>query len=173
MEKVKVIIEWASDGTISAMMEKDMFAGMGDTVKAAVADMKEGVALYIKTAKEMGFPYKAYLDGAYEIELEYDAVSALKYAREYIKDTKLAELTGIPAAQLGRYANDKSKPRPAQRRKIIEALHKFAAPFYSIVLWWIAVTGSYCLTTTYLETAAPGSLRGFFVIIWKYFKNLQ
>lgn len=98
MEKVKVIIEWASDGTISAMMEKDMFAGMGDTVKAAVADMKEGVALYIKTAKEMGFPYKAYLDGAYEIELEYDAVSALKYAREYIKDTKLAELTGIPAA---------------------------------------------------------------------------
>ena len=58
----------------------------------------------------------------------------LKYAREYIKDTKLAELTGIPAAQLGRYANDKSKPRPAQRRKIIEALHKFAAPFYSIVL---------------------------------------
>ena len=114
MEKVKVIIEWASDGTISAMMEKDMFAGMGDTVKAAVADMKEGVALYIKTAKEMGFPYKAYLDGAYEIELEYDAVSALKYAREYIKD--------------------KSKPRPAQRRKIIEALHKFAAPFYSIVL---------------------------------------
>lgn len=134
MEKVKVIIEWASDGTISAMMEKDMFAGMGDTVKAAVADMKEGVALYIKTAKEMGFPYKAYLDGAYEIELEYDAVSALKYAREYIKDTKLAELTGIPAAQLGRYANDKSKPRPAQRRKIIEALHKFTAPFYSIVL---------------------------------------
>ena len=133
MEKVKVIIEWASDGTISAMMEKDMFAGMGDTVEAAVADMKEGVALYNKTAKEMGFPYKAYLDGAYEIELEYDAVSALKYAREYIKDTKLAELTGIPAAQLGRYANDKAKPRPAQRRKIVEALHRFAVAFSSIV----------------------------------------
>ena len=133
MEKVKVIIEWASDGTISAMMEKDMFAGMGDTVEAAVADMKESVALYIKTAKEMGFPYKAYLDGAYEIELEYDAVSALKYAREYIKDTKLAELTGIPAAQLGRYANDKAKPRPAQRRKIVEALHRFAVAFSSIV----------------------------------------
>ena len=100
---------------------KDMFAGMGDTVEAAVADMKEGVALYIKTAKEMGFPYKAYLDGAYEIELEY------------VKDTKLAELTGIPAAQLGRYANDKAKPRPAQRRKIVEALHRFAVAFSSIV----------------------------------------
>lgn len=134
MEKVKVIIEWASDGTISAMMEKDLFAGMGDTVEAAVADLKKGVAFYIETAKEMKFPYKDYLDGDFEVELEYDAVSMLKYAREYIKDTKLAELTGIPAAQLGRYANDKAQPRPAQQRKIIEALHKFATPFYAITL---------------------------------------
>lgn len=133
MEKVKVIIEWASDGTISAMMQEDLFAGMGDTVEAAVNDMKAGVALYVKTAKEMGFPYKPYLDGDFEVVPEYDAVSALQYAREYIKDTKLSELTGIPAAQLGRYANEKSKPRPAQRRRIMEALHRFAAPFYSIV----------------------------------------
>ena len=39
MEKVKVIIEWASDGTISAIMDKYMFAGKGYSVKAAVADM--------------------------------------------------------------------------------------------------------------------------------------
>lgn len=134
MEKIKVIIEWASDGTISAMMEKDLFAGMGETVEAAVNDLKTGVAFYIETAKEMGFPYKDYLDKDFDIELEYDAVSMLKYAREYIKDTKLAELTGIPAAQLGRYANDKAKPRPAQRRKIVEALHKFSIPFYAITL---------------------------------------
>lgn len=101
MEKVKVIIEWASDGTISAMMEKDMFAGMGDTVKAAVADIERGRCTLYQNGQREGFPYKAYLDGAYEIELEYDAVSALKYAREYIKDTKLAELTGIPARPVG------------------------------------------------------------------------
>lgn len=82
----------------------------------------------------MGFPYKDYLDGDFDVELVYDAVSMLKYAREYIKDTKLAELTGIPAAQLGRYANDKAKPRPAQQRRIIEALRKFAPPLYAIAL---------------------------------------
>mgnify|MGYP000225922784 CR=1 FL=1 len=133
MEKVKVIIEWASDGTISAMMEKDMFAGMGDTVEAAVADMKEGVALYIKTAKEMGFPYKAYLDGAYEIELEYDAVSALKYAREYIKDTKLAELTGIPAASWAVMRTIRPSPALPSAARLVEALHRFAVAFSSIV----------------------------------------
>lgn len=134
MKKVKVIIEWASDGGIAAMMQDEMFSGQGDTVADAVNDLKQGVIFYIKTAKEMGFPYKDYLDGEYDIELEYDAVSMLKYAREYMKDTKLAELTGIPAAQLGRYANDKAKPRPAQQRKIVEALHKFATPFYAITL---------------------------------------
>ena len=85
MEKVKVIIGWASDGTISAMMEKDLFAGMGDTVESAVNDLKQGVAFFIETAKERGFPYKPYLAEPFDIELEYDTVSMLKYARKYIK----------------------------------------------------------------------------------------
>ena len=132
MKRVKVIVEWASDGGIGVMMQDEMFAGMGETVEAAINDLKEGVAFFIETAKEKGFPYKDYLDGDFEVELEFDAVSMLKYARKYIKDTKLAELTGITAVQLGRYANDKAKPRSAQRRKIVEALHKFATPLYAI-----------------------------------------
>lgn len=134
MKKVKITIEWASDGGIWAVMTGEGFTGRGETVEAAVKELKEGVAFFIETAKEMKFPYKDYLDGGFEIELDYDAVSMLKYAREYIKDTKLAELTGITAVQLGRYANDKATPRPAQRRKIVEALHKFATPFYTITL---------------------------------------
>lgn len=134
MKTIKVVVEWASDGTISVMMADEMFAGMGATVEEAIADMKQGIAFYIDTAKEKGFPYKEYLDNDFKMELEYDAVSMLKYAREYITNTKLAELTGIPAQQLGRYANDRSKPRPAQRRKIVEALSRFAAPLYTITL---------------------------------------
>ena len=134
MKKVSVTIEWAADGGIWAIMDGDNFTGRGETVEAAVKEMREGVAFYIETAKDMNFPYKDYLAEEYEVVLEYDAVSMLKYAREYIKDTKLAELTGIPAVQLGRYAHDKAKPRPAQQRKIIEALHKFATPFYAITL---------------------------------------
>lgn len=134
MRKVKITIEWASDGGIWALMDGEGFTGRGETVEAAIAELKGGIDFYVETAKEQGHRYKDYLDGDFEVELEYDAVSMLKYAREYIKDTKLAELTGIPAAQLGRYANDKAKPRPAQQRKIIEALHKFATPFYAITL---------------------------------------
>ena len=134
MKKVKITVEWAADGGIWAIMNEELFTGRGETVEAAIAELKEGIKFFVETAKEMGFPYKPYLDEGFEVEMEYDAVSMLKYAREYIKDTKLAKLTGIPAAQLGRYANDKAKPRPAQRHKIIEALHKFATPLYAITL---------------------------------------
>ena len=89
MEKIKVIVEWTSDGGINVMMQDDLFAGMGETVQEAINDLKQGVAFFIETAKEKGFPYKDYLDTDYEIELDYDAVSMLKYARKYIKDTKL------------------------------------------------------------------------------------
>lgn len=116
------------------MMENEMFAGMGATVEEAISDMKKGVAFFIETAKEKGFSYKDYLEDDFDVELEYDAVSMLQYAREYIKDTKLAELTGIKAQQLARYANEKTKPRPAQRIRIVEALRKFAAPLYAITL---------------------------------------
>lgn len=132
--KIKVLVAWASDGTISVMMENEMFAGMGATVEEAIGDMKKGVAFFIETAKEKGVLYKDYLDGDFDVELEYDAVSMLQYARKYIKDTKLAELTGIKAQQLARYANEKTKPRPAQRMRIIEALRKFATPLYAITL---------------------------------------
>jgi len=61
MKKVKVIIEWASDGGVWALIEGDGFTGRGDTVEAAVNELKEGVAFFIETAKEMNFPYKDYL----------------------------------------------------------------------------------------------------------------
>ncbi len=134
MKTIKAMAGWASDGTVSVWMKNEMFAGMGDTVEEAIKDLNEGAKLFVQWAKEDGESYPPFLDEPYELELEYDAVSMLQYARGYIKDTKLAELTGISAAQLGRYANDKAKPRAPQRRKIIEGLRKFATPLASIAM---------------------------------------
>ena len=134
MKKVKVIVEWVSDGGIGAIMRDEMFTGMGETAEAAVNDLRRSVAFFIETAKEKGFPYKPYLDGEFDIEPDYDAVSMLKYARAYMKATKLAELIGVPAVQLGRYANDKAKPRAEQKRELVTGSRKFAMPFSAITL---------------------------------------
>lgn len=134
MEKVPVIIEWASDGGIGAMMKEESFSGLGDTVEAAIEDMKEGVRFFIETAKEMGFPYKEYLDGDYEIEIEYDVQSMLQYARHYMTDAGIGELTNINPVQIARYATGQAKPRQPQKRKIIEAFQRFGTAFAAISL---------------------------------------
>lgn len=56
MKKVKVIIGWAPDGTISAMMQDEMFAGMGETVEAAVDDLRKGVGLLHRNSQRYGIP---------------------------------------------------------------------------------------------------------------------
>jgi predicted RNase H-like HicB family nuclease len=132
MNKFKVLIEWAPDGFVGAMMLDHPFYGGGDTIEAAVENLREGIEFHIETCKEDGYKYPAILDEPFELELEYDVVSMLQYARGFIKDTKLAELTKIPAAQLGRYANQKAKPREPQRRKIVEGLHKLATQLSAI-----------------------------------------
>ncbi|MCD8042669.1 MAG: helix-turn-helix transcriptional regulator [Tannerellaceae bacterium] len=134
MEKINVIIEWASDGGVTAMMENDLFAGQGDTVEEAVKDMREGVKFFIATAKEMGFPYKEYLDCDYDVDLQYDIKSILEYVRKFMTDAGLAKLTGINPQQIGRYASGNAAPREIQKRKILEALQKFGSTFSAISL---------------------------------------
>ena len=46
----------------------------------------------------------------------------------------LERLTGINQKQLWHYANGVSKPRPAQRRKIEDALHRLGSELVSLSL---------------------------------------
>jgi predicted RNase H-like HicB family nuclease len=132
MNIVKANAGWASDGFVSVWTQKDIFSGGGNTIEEAIENLREGIKFHVETSKERNYPYPAWLDEPFELELEYDVVSMLQYARGFIKDTKLAELTNISAAQLGRYANQKAKPRAPQRRKIIEGLHKLATQISAI-----------------------------------------
>jgi predicted RNase H-like HicB family nuclease len=132
MNVVKVNVGWASDGFVNVWTQKELFAGGGNTIEEAIEDMRKGMEFHVEVSKEEGCPYPAWLDGPFELALEYDVVSMLQYTRGFIKDTKLAELTGISAAQIGRYANEKAKPRAPQRRKIVEGLHKLATQISAI-----------------------------------------
>lgn len=129
MKRVKVIIEWASDGGVGAMMQDEAFAGQGDTIKEAIDDMRKGVAFYIETAKEMNFPYKEYLDGDYDIEMEYDVPSLIQYASHYMSDTALGEVAGVSPVQIGRYSRGEAKPRPDTAQKIFNGLQAFVKKF--------------------------------------------
>ena len=133
MKKLIVIAERTKDG-VSAYAENEPFAGMGNTEDEAIADLKEGIRFYIRTAKENGYKYSPYLEGDYEIKLKYDLRSLLEYYGDFITDAGMEKLTGISKSQLSRYTNGKTAPRTPQVRKIVDGLRRFGCELSSLSL---------------------------------------
>lgn len=131
MKKLKVIVEASKDG-YGVFTETEMFSGFGDSVEAAIENMKEGMAFYRDVMKEDGKPYPEWLDGEYEFELHYDMQSIVAHYAAIVGFAGLEKITGIHQKQLGAYAKGESKPRKEQTRRFIDGLHSFGAELSAI-----------------------------------------
>lgn len=126
MEKVKVIISRAEDGTYTVYCEDcASFIGMGDTVDEAVAELRETLRI---TREEIGKESAAFwpdwLDGEYEFVLKWDVQDLLAYYAGVITPAALGRISGINPKQIWAYMHGHSKPRPAQIARIESAIHK-------------------------------------------------
>ena len=81
MERIKAIIDRATDGTYSVYCEEvPSFFGMGDTIDQAKAEMLETIRLTKEEiGREAAAVYPDWLDGEYEIEYKYDVQGFLEY----------------------------------------------------------------------------------------------
>ena len=68
------------------------------------------------------------IGGKYIIEL-----IGLHYFNGILTRSALARVTGINERLLGHYATGHRNPRPAQRQKIIDGIHKIGAEFNAVV----------------------------------------
>ncbi len=126
MEKVKVMIDRAADGTYNVYCEDSpVIFGMGDTIEEAKADMLDTVRM---TKEELGREsaavYPDWLDKEYEFEYQFDVQGLLEYYAGIITPTALGKLAGINPKQMWNYMHGVSKPRKAQIQKIETALHR-------------------------------------------------
>jgi len=64
------------------------------------------------------------IDGDYALKYSLNAAALIRNAEEYTTMAAISRATGINPKQLSHYANGTKKPRPAQRDRIIEGLHK-------------------------------------------------
>lgn len=133
MTTLPAIISRAEDGTYSAYCKDEIFSGMGVTVEAAKADMAEQIRFYKQTALEEGFKYPEFLDGPYELEFTFEAVSLMKYYIEkgFLTIAGMSRLSGINKKQLWSYLNG-STPRKAQNDKIEKGLEHLSKDLKSI-----------------------------------------
>ncbi|MHA4740905.1 type II toxin-antitoxin system HicB family antitoxin [Dyadobacter sp. MSC1_007] len=131
MKKIRVVIERGKDGYGAYAENLKKVYGMGDTV----ADVKKSVFECIDIVKsfdEKNIP--AALKGEYEIVWKFDVESLLEYYKGIFNQTGIARLTGINEKQLNHYASGLKKPRPAQVKKIENALHKLGSDLLAIEL---------------------------------------
>ena len=104
--------------------------GQGETVQETKDSIMDGRKAY----KKYNEVIPEELEGDIEIEWTYDIPSLLQYYSGIFSKPALEKLTGINQKQFFHYASGMVKPRPAQRKKISEALHKLGAELMTVKL---------------------------------------
>lgn len=71
-------------------------------------------------------------NGDYEFEYRLDAAALLQMCAPYASIAAISRVSGINQHQLSHYANGLKHPRPQQRRRIVEGLHKIGRELISV-----------------------------------------
>jgi len=87
-------------------------------------ELQESVDIFVEWAKEDGDEYPNVFDGEYNFEYKFNVETLLCCYDGIFSRSALSRLTGINQKQLGHYARGRSRPRQAQKTKIISALHR-------------------------------------------------
>jgi len=137
MEKIKVNIQWC---------DKNFGASFGDNVPGAVVftadtfdklqkEAYETLRFHIDGMLEDGDNVPQWLvNGDYEFEFSYlDVATLLKACESYTSLAAISRASGINQHQLSHYANGLKKPRPQQRQRIIEGIHRIGRQLINVV----------------------------------------
>lgn len=137
MEKIRIDVEWC---------EKNFCASFNENVPGAIVitattidELKkeaiETLRFHIEGMIEDGDDVPQWLaEGDYELEYNYISAAALIHACEpYTTIAALSRATGINQRQLSHYANGVRNPRPEQRQRIVEGLHRIGQELLSVM----------------------------------------
>lgn len=137
MEKIRVDVAWCN---------KNFGASLGENVPGAVVltaktyeellqKVPETLCFHVEGMIEDGDDVPLWLrNGDYEFEYNLLDVATLLHAYEpYFTLSALSYASGINQHQLSHYANGIKKPRPQQRQRIIEGMHKIGRELLAVV----------------------------------------
>ena len=74
------------------------------------------------------------MDAFHKIKFQFDPASLLSYYQGIFTNAAIERLTGINQRQIQRYASGESNPRPEQKAKIKDGLHKLGKELIELEL---------------------------------------
>ena len=137
MEKIRVDVQWC---------ERNFGASMGENVPGSVvftassiellqAEAKETLQFHVEGMLEDGDEVPQWLvDGDYEFVWNYvDTATLLRAIEPYASIASISRASGINQHQLSHYANRLKTPRPLQRKRIVDGIHKIGRELIAVV----------------------------------------
>lgn len=133
MKHLTAVIERAENNFSAYVRELDGIAVTGLTIDGIKTSIIEAVDILVEECKEDNLPIPEILQGEYDFIFEIDVKSFLQIYEGIFTKSGLERLTGINQKQLWHYSKG-TIPRPAQRIKIQNALHKLGEELLTIQL---------------------------------------
>lgn len=135
MEKIIVNVSWCNKN-FGASLSENVPGAVVITAKSydeLVDEVRETLKFHIEGMMADGDDVPQWLlDGDYELEYHLDAAALLQMCSPYASIAAISRASGINQHQLSHYANGIKKPRPEQRKRIIEGIHKIGRELIAV-----------------------------------------
>lgn len=135
MEKIVVNVSWC-DHNFGVSLGENVPGAIVLTAKTydeLINEVRSTLNFHIEGMRGDGDDVPQWLrDGDYEFEYHLDAAALLQMCAPYVSIAAISRVSGINQHQLSHYANGLKKPRPQQRRRIVEGLHKIGRELIAV-----------------------------------------
>lgn len=95
-------------------------------------NIKEAIVFHIESSIENNDFIPEVFKGDYQVEFRLSIEALLNAYSDIFTKAALSRITGINERQLWHYASGMRKPRPAQRKRIEEGLHRLGTELLAI-----------------------------------------
>ena len=126
---IRIVVERSIDSFGSYAENVWGINGCGYSIDDAKNSALESIEI-IKGFNDKNIP--AALKRDYDIVFKFDTESFLNFYRNTFTSTALERMTGIPKNQFNQYASGLKKPRPAQVKKIQNAMRDLGKELVSV-----------------------------------------
>ena len=135
MEKIDVKVSWSGDNYCAGIGSiNGVVMVTNKTLEGVKHEFSSALQFHIQASVADGdFIPEHLVNGEYEINYVLETSALLRNVEKYTTIAAISRVTGINQQQLSHYANATSIPRPKQREKIIEGLHRIGKEFLSVV----------------------------------------
>ena len=137
METIRVDVQWC-DKNFGASLSENVPGAVVLTAKTyeeLLREVPETLRFHVEGMIEDGDDVPQWLvDGEYEFQYNLlDVATVLRAYEPYVSLAAISRATGINQHLLSHYANGLKRPRPRQRQRIVDGMHKIGRELLAVV----------------------------------------